>query len=135
MKALSIRQPWAWLIVNGYKDIENRTWPTNFRGKFLIHAGRKFDHGGHNWVLSNMNIELPELRDYERGGIIGSAEISDCVTRSDSRWFFGPLGFVICNPKPLVFQPYRGRVGFFEIETPAAEAEDIKERERFIYEN
>lgn len=30
---LSIRQPWAWLIVNGYKDIENRTWPTHFRGK------------------------------------------------------------------------------------------------------
>lgn len=38
MKALSIRQPWAWLIVNGHKDIENRSWPTRFRGKFLVHA-------------------------------------------------------------------------------------------------
>ncbi len=37
---LSIRQPWAWLIVNGYKDIENRTWSTRFRGKVLIHAGK-----------------------------------------------------------------------------------------------
>ena len=118
MKALSIRQPWAWLIVNGHKNIENRTWPTNFRGKFLIHAGRKFDHEGYDWVLSEMNIELPELKDYERGGIIGSAEVSDCVTRSDSRWFFGPFGFVLCNPKPLTFQPYRGCLGFFEIETP-----------------
>ena len=35
---LSIRQPWAWLIVNGYKDIENRTWSTRFRGKVLIHG-------------------------------------------------------------------------------------------------
>ena len=38
--ALSIRQPWAWLIVNGHKDIENRDWPTNFRGRLLVHAGQ-----------------------------------------------------------------------------------------------
>ena len=31
-KAISIRQPWAWLIVNGYKDVENRIWPANLRG-------------------------------------------------------------------------------------------------------
>lgn len=37
--ALSIRQPGAWLIVNGHKDIENRDWPTtNFRGRLLVHA-------------------------------------------------------------------------------------------------
>ncbi|WP_229215634.1 ASCH domain-containing protein [Duganella sp. CY15W] len=40
MKALSIRQPWAWLIVNGYKDIENRSWSTNVRGKVLVHASK-----------------------------------------------------------------------------------------------
>ena len=40
MKALSIRQPWAWLIVNGHKDIENRSWPTRFRGPVLIHAAK-----------------------------------------------------------------------------------------------
>jgi ASCH domain len=38
MKALPIRQPYAWLIVNGHKDIENRAWPTKFRGRVLIHA-------------------------------------------------------------------------------------------------
>lgn len=43
MKALSIRQPWAWLIANGHKDIENRTSHTNFRGDFLIHASKKFE--------------------------------------------------------------------------------------------
>lgn len=37
MKALSILQPWAWLIVNGNKDIENRNWHTRFRGRFLVH--------------------------------------------------------------------------------------------------
>jgi hypothetical protein len=43
VKALSIRQPWAWLIVTGYKDIENRSWRTNYRGPLLIHAGRAID--------------------------------------------------------------------------------------------
>ena len=40
MKALSIRQPWAWLIVHGRKDIENRSWRTKFRGRFLVHAAQ-----------------------------------------------------------------------------------------------
>lgn len=46
MKALSILQPWAWLIVEGYKDVENRTWKTGFRGKFLIHAPQVVDDYG-----------------------------------------------------------------------------------------
>jgi hypothetical protein len=43
LKALSIKQPWASLIVNGHKDIENRDWPTNLTGPVLIHAGKRFD--------------------------------------------------------------------------------------------
>jgi hypothetical protein len=39
LKAISIRQPWAWLIVNGYMDVENRIWAANVRGRVLIHAG------------------------------------------------------------------------------------------------
>ncbi len=41
MQALSVRQPWAWLIVAGYKDVENRGWATKYRGRILIHAGRR----------------------------------------------------------------------------------------------
>ncbi len=41
MKALSIIQPWASLIATGIKDVENRTWRTNYRGEFLIHASAK----------------------------------------------------------------------------------------------
>jgi hypothetical protein len=40
MKAITIKQPWAFLIVEGVKDIENRTWKTNFRGRVLIHASK-----------------------------------------------------------------------------------------------
>jgi len=46
MIALSIQQPWAWAIIHGGKDVENRTWPTKFRGRFLVHASRKFDWEG-----------------------------------------------------------------------------------------
>jgi len=50
MKALSIRQPWAWLLVEGFKDIENRTWKTNYRGSFLIHASKQFDTKSVVWI-------------------------------------------------------------------------------------
>ena len=44
MKALSIRQPWAWMILYAGKDIENREWPTRFRGRVLIHASKGMTH-------------------------------------------------------------------------------------------
>ena len=40
MKVITIKQPWASLIVSGLKNIENRTWKTNFRGRVLIHAAK-----------------------------------------------------------------------------------------------
>jgi hypothetical protein len=43
MKELSIRQPWAWLIIAGHKDVENRSWTTTYRGPLLIHAARRPD--------------------------------------------------------------------------------------------
>ncbi|HTV55212.1 MAG TPA: ASCH domain-containing protein, partial [Terriglobia bacterium] len=61
MKALSIRQPWAWLIVNGFKPIENRSWNTNFRGRILIHASLKVDREGEKWVRKTFPaIKLPD---------------------------------------------------------------------------
>ncbi len=50
------------------------------------------------------------------GGIIGIAEIVDCVDNSDSEWFFGPFGFVLDNIKPIDFIPIKGKLGFFEVE-------------------
>jgi len=97
MKAISIKQPWAWLIVNGYKDIENRSWSTNFRGRVYIHAS-----------LSPKNKSLPG------GCIVGEVDIIDCVTESKSRWFSGKYGFVLSNPiaynAPI---PCKGQLGFF----------------------
>lgn len=117
MKAISIRQPWAWLIVNGYKDIENRDWPTHYRGRVLIHAGLKVADDKHmaNVLLKNQykNIEIP--MELPAGGIIGSVEIVDCVDKSDSPWFFGKFGFVLKNPQRCDFIPYKGKLGLFNV--------------------
>lgn len=115
MKALSIMQPWAWLIAAGHKDIENRSWPTRFRGPVLLHAGKRFDPNyldeGPAVLWEWPDIEQPD--DFHTGGIIGEAEIVDCVTDSLSPWFHGPYGFVIRNARLLPFQACRGALGFF----------------------
>ncbi len=119
MKVLSIRQPWAWLIVNGFKDVENRTWATTHRGPTIIHAGKKWDHNGLLWVSENFpHIWMEDLPGsdedmYERGGIVGMAELVDCVTDHKSPWFSGPHGFVFRNPHTLTFTPLPGQLGFF----------------------
>ena len=119
MKALSIRQPWAWLIANGYKDIENRNWHTRFRGRIYIHAGKRFDNDAIGWLidrgLAPIKTVIPDIDDIPRGAIIGEVDIVDCVTHSSSPWFVGTYGFVLANveqyDKPI---PCRGKLGFFE---------------------
>lgn len=120
---ISVRQPWAWLIINAGKDIENRDWFTKVRGRVLIHAAKTiakrdwleaWDCVRHicpeAWEKGKREIQAGMI---ERGGIIGSVEIVDCVERSDSPWFFGRYGFVLKDPQPLPFQPLKGQLGFF----------------------
>ena len=116
---LSVRQPWAWLLVHGYKDIENRNWSTTFRGRCLIHAGKTFDQDGYEWVKRHFKkIDLPLPSEFERGGIVGWVNITDCVTRSKSKWFFGPYGFVVNGADELPFVPMPGKLKLFEIPAP-----------------
>lgn len=90
MKAISIKQPWASLIGHGIKDIENRTWKTNFRGRVYIHAS-KFDPGEIYQYLNQEQIKemlknwslIPKL---ERGAIIGEVDIVDCTINHPSTW-------------------------------------------------
>lgn len=115
MKALSIRQPWAWLIANGIKNIENRNWSTDFRGEFLIHASKTFDHEGYKFVKNHFHINIPKSFEYDLGGIIGKTELIDCVTQHDSKWFFGKYGFVLINSRPINFREVRGMQSFFDV--------------------
>lgn len=117
MKTLSVRQPWAWLIVQGYKHIENRPWTTKVRGEILIHAGKTFDRVGYAWVrLMFPTVPMPRPEEFERGGIVGRVTLVDCVTDVESRWACGPQCFVLKAPLPLPFMPVRGLLGFFEVD-------------------
>lgn len=126
MKALSIRQPWAWLIAAGYKDIENRRWSTDLRGRIYIHAGKRFDSMAIKGGLLNqeglldtraLSVIRELAHSWRNSAIIGEVDITDCVTRSNSPWFTGRYGFVLANPvlydKPV---PCKGRLFFFEPE-------------------
>ncbi len=116
IRVLSIQQPWAWLIVNGFKDVENRTWPTRFRGKFLVHASKRPSANIQiirNEVRARFHIEIPNVLDL--GGVVGEAEIVDCGKSCPSGWFEGPWGFVLAGAKCLPFQALRGKLGFFSV--------------------
>ena len=90
MKALSIRQPWAWLIVHGGKDIENRSWHTKFRGRFLVHAAKGMTSDEFTQALLycvDHGLTLPDRNDMQHGGIIGSVELVDSLDTSSSPWY------------------------------------------------
>lgn len=140
-------QPWPWLIIRPdiqdpeqrlhaldaglMKAVENRTWPTKFRGSFLIHAGQKFDRDGYDWVRESFpNIQMPpppsQGPGFDLGGIVGKVDLIDCVTPASnagarllglsfSRWYFGSCGFVLANSRPMPFVPLKGKLQFFEV--------------------
>lgn len=139
MIALSIRQQWAWLIVRPdlsgeartaaikdgvLKDIENRTWPTRFRGRFYIHAAKGMTRAEYEdcqdplWSIGGPTIELPPFEDLERGGIVGTATLVDCVApqHRESWWHMSSqFGFKLADVEPLPFYPYKGSLGFFTV--------------------
>jgi hypothetical protein len=110
LKILSIRQPWAYLITQGVKNVEDRSWPTNYRGPFLIQASLNINRLACRQHKLNPN----ELK---TGGIVGMAEIVDCVSDHRSPWFEGPYGFVLRNRRSLPFVKWKGALGLREART------------------
>lgn len=129
MKALTIKQPWAYLIASGIKDIENRTWPTKYRGKIFIHAGAS-SAGILPWILSTQqsnfitcNVEKMPPKEMVFSAIIGEVDIVDCVTHHPSIWAEVNIGGgkPICNwvlsnpilyPEPIL--NIKGKLSFWE---------------------
>jgi hypothetical protein len=136
MKALTIRQPWASLIIEGGKDIENRSRATKVRGWVLVHAGLSLEPADlvldwcEGFGVFEENDKAEDVRDILRrsahsaGGIIGAMRIVDCVDDIGSPWFCGPFGYVIDRVVKLPFLPCKGRQGWFNVELPA-EMEDL----------
>lgn len=94
MKALTIKQPWASLIVHGIKDIENRTWRTDYRGPLLIHASKTIYGGNLKGFLNKEQLDAvgEEYDEVVReqlthvGAIIGRVDLVDCVVDHESVW-------------------------------------------------
>lgn len=96
--AIAVQQPWADLIVDGKKDVENRSRHTRFQGNILIHASMKVrwdDVAAHR---RSLGLGADEEYDPTLGALIGMVEIVDCVSESRSRWFQkGRYGLVLRN--------------------------------------
>lgn len=128
--AISVRQPWAALLVSGRKTIEIRSWPTRRRGRVLIHAGKIADDRPEGWN----RIDTPELQELAdlRGGIIGIGDLVACKGYASGRafaadaeqhlndpgWFKPPrlYGFAFRNLKIVTFHPCVGQTLFFRVD-------------------
>ncbi|MBY0528477.1 MAG: ASCH domain-containing protein [Gemmataceae bacterium] len=127
--ALSLKQPWATLLVRGVKTIEVRRWPTARVGRILIHAARVSAAEPGVWDL------VPDAFQVEArlvGGIVGVGELTGCITYdnvedfardqskhlNDPAWFRPPAlyGFTFSGLQPLPFRPYPGWLRFFPVD-------------------
>lgn len=123
LSSISIRQPWAYAIIFMGKNIENRTWRTNYRGKVLIHASKNFDHAGYNKlerIAKLMGYKLPDKEELmkQAGGFCGAVDIIGCrkniknnIWKEDDSY-----GWVLDNPNSLNFVPFKGKLSFFKVE-------------------
>jgi len=122
MKALSIRQPWAELILQGRKTIELRTWQTHYRGCLAIHASQTVREE------ACLAYGLDPAR-VVRGALVGTVELVDILTLDEAAWealrdqhlslrdFPGPMfGWRLQNPQRLPQPiPMRGRMSLFNV--------------------
>lgn len=116
MKAISLKPPWPYAIFHLGKDIENRRWPTKYRGPLLIHASKTWDEAGYDFLAYRFDEFVPSKEHHVFGAIIGQVSLVDCLDQSDSRWFFGDYGFKLENPKEFKKPiPYRGQLGIFDV--------------------
>lgn len=120
--ALSVRQPWAWAILHGGKDVENRTARAvtlgGMRpGRIAVHAARgmtRDEYEGAREFMARIGVDCPRPDQLVRGAIIGAVDVVDIVRRSASPWFFGPRALVLDHPaflpRPV---PAAGQLGYF----------------------
>jgi hypothetical protein len=123
LRAISVRQPWAWAILNG-KDVENRgpSWAQTVPGEALLHAAKGCTVDEYEAAAASIEeiagLEVPPLSALPRGGLIGRLRVDGVVRRSASPWFAGPLGLVLTDVTPCAFAPCAGQLGMFPVSIP-----------------
>ena len=117
MKCLSVNEPWASLLIYGhprlgYKDVENRTWSTTYRGPILIHAGKTVRRDAYEFLGLEADYPL------HNGGIIGFVTLWACQWGSqDSHWHEnGCIGWYVRDPVPFL-RPIAcpGQLGLYDV--------------------
>lgn len=75
LPALTIRQPWAdHVLADAFaKDVENRSWPTSYRGPLVVHAAREVDPFG----VAFLNMPITAEQDRDRGHLLGLVDLVD----------------------------------------------------------
>ncbi len=133
--AVSVQQPWAWLIVNGFKDVENRTWPlppAYVGRRVLVHASQRprFNLAEARGLLEEIHaryglrggLRFPEVG-RQTGGIVGMVRLVGCDQgHRVSPWAeSGQWHWQLSEAAPLPFMPCKGRLGFFRVDYAAPE--------------
>lgn len=118
-KYLSVRHPWAHLIIEGVKPVENRPWTTTYRGPLLIHAGLKPSVTPLATINETFGLTLTPDQ-FAFGGIIGVVTLTGYVRAHPSPFFDGSIitdsdgskrnnyGLTFTRPRRLPFFPMRG---------------------------
>ena len=113
MKALTICQPYAEMIALGEKTIENRNWPTSYRGPLAIHAGKS-----RAWMDPD---DLKLYPDMSFGFVVALAELVDCVQitrlpahRADNEHANGPFCWLLENVRRIKPVPAKGAQGLWD---------------------
>lgn len=120
--ALSIRQPWAWAIVTGHKDVENRSTFAVTKAGFdarpvAIHAAKGMtmdEYEDAAFFMARLGVQCPRPDALVRGAIIGAATVTAVVAQHDSPWFFGPRGLLLADQRQVEPIPAQGALGYFE---------------------
>lgn len=124
IKALSFYQPYAWLIANGFIEVDDRTWKTNYRGLLAIHASKKLDLKHYEYVKNELNIKIPDVNNLEYGGIIAVCKLESVINTANTtidkskitHHGILPYGLVLKNPIKTPFISLRGQPGLFDIQ-------------------
>lgn len=123
--ALSVRQPWAWAIIYGGKDVENRSQAAVSKGgmkprSICIHASKGMtqqEYQSAASMMADIGVKCPPPDELVRGGVIGTVDVVSIDNASDSPWFFKRpknRALTLANPSPIHFPiPCQGALGFF----------------------
>jgi hypothetical protein len=128
MLCLSVKQPWAWLIVEGWKPVENRKWFGDYLKAqlaiskppcwLLIHAGKGMTKAEYNEAVAfagQCGVHcIPTPDRLRRGGVVGLVRFTGTTRFDESPFFTGPMALKFAAPYPMPFALCDGRLGFFD---------------------